>query len=152
MGFLSACTWHRRTRGMKPCGNVGPGGWDRPMKILGHFIHFYPLKKSNFSPVWHGHPSSCLPFEHPGTKMGSLDFEPVHSTLHPSFTSTCSTSTHFSTAYEAPSCSVQLLMARTVLFTLTGFTTYTALCDLITDCFCHHIEQTEWSDANFMVQ
>ncbi len=49
----SACTWCRRTRGVNPCGNDGPGGWDCSMKISVNFIHVYPLKKSYFCSVWH---------------------------------------------------------------------------------------------------
>ncbi len=77
---------------MNPSGNGGPGGPDSPMKISGHFINVFPRKKPNFSPVWHALLSRWLPFEHSGTKMGSLDFEPLHSTLCPSITSTRSTS------------------------------------------------------------
>ncbi len=57
-GFLHACAWHQRTQGMQPCGNDWPGGWDCPMKISGHFIPFFPLKKPLFSPVWLGSPPS----------------------------------------------------------------------------------------------
>ncbi len=39
---------------MQPCGNGGPGDPDSPIKNSGHFIHFYLLKQSNFSSVWHG--------------------------------------------------------------------------------------------------
>ncbi len=77
---------------MQPCGNDWPGGWDCPMKISANFIHFFPLKKPLFSPVWHGHPSRWPPFEHSSTKMGNLDIDPVYSTLCPRITSTCSTS------------------------------------------------------------
>ena len=35
---------------------VGLGGPDSPMKISANFINVYPLKKPNFSPVWHGPP------------------------------------------------------------------------------------------------
>ncbi len=43
-------------------------------------------------------PSSCLSFEHSSAKMGSLDIDPVYSTLCPSITSTRSTSKfHFNT-------------------------------------------------------
>ncbi len=62
------------------------------MKISGHFIHVFPLKKPLSSPVWHGPHSRWPPFEHSSTKMGSLDIDPVYSTLYPSITSTCSTS------------------------------------------------------------
>ncbi len=79
---------------MQPCGNVWLGGWDCPIKISGHFIHFFPLKKPNFSSVWHGPPFTWLSFEHLSAKMGSLDIEPLYSTLCPSITSTRSTS-HF---------------------------------------------------------
>ena len=92
MGFLSACTWYRRAWGVNPSGNGRPGGWDCPMKISASFIHFYPLKKSNFSSVWHALLSRWLPFEHSSTKMGSLDIDPVYSTLCPSITATRSTS------------------------------------------------------------
>ncbi len=51
-----------------------------------------PLKKPNFSSVWHGSLSRWLPFEHSNTKMGSLDIGPVYSTLCCSITSTHSTS------------------------------------------------------------
>ncbi len=91
-GFLSACTWRWRTKGVKPCQNVGPGGWDCPMKISGHFIHFHLLKKPNISPVWHGPLSWWLPFEHSSAKMGSLDNDPMYSTMCFSITSTRSTS------------------------------------------------------------
>ena len=39
---------------MNPSGNGGPGGQDSSIKISANFIHFYPLKKPNFSSVWHG--------------------------------------------------------------------------------------------------
>ncbi len=77
---------------MQPCGNDWPGGWDSSMKISANFIHFSPLKKPLFSPVWHGLRSRWPPFEHSSTKMGSLDIDPVYLTLCPSITSTCSTS------------------------------------------------------------
>ncbi len=63
---------------MNPGGNGGLGGPDSPMKISANFIHFYPLKKSNFSPVWHA--------------LVSLDIDPVYSRLSPRITSTRSTS------------------------------------------------------------
>ena len=77
---------------MNPGGNGGPGGQDSSAKISANFINIYPLKKPNSSSVWHGPPSSCLPFEHSSTKMGSLDIDPVYSTLCPRITSTRSTS------------------------------------------------------------
>ncbi len=73
---------------MNPGGNGGSGGQDSPMKISTNFIHCYPLKKSNFASAWHGSLSRWLPFEHSGTKMGSLDIYSVYSTLCPSITST----------------------------------------------------------------
>ncbi len=76
---------------MNPCGNGRPGGPDSSMKISANFIHFFPLKKPLFSPVWHGPPSRWPPFEHSSTRMGSLDIDLVYSTLCPSITSTCST-------------------------------------------------------------
>ncbi len=63
MVFECFCTWCRRTSGMKPCGNDGQGGQDSAMKISVHFIHFYPLKKPYFSPVWHASLSRWLPFK-----------------------------------------------------------------------------------------
>ena len=77
---------------MQQCGNDWPVGWDCHMKISGYFIHFFPLKKPLFSPVWHGPPSRWPPFEHSSTKLGSLDTDRVYSTLCPSITLTCSTS------------------------------------------------------------
>ncbi len=77
---------------MNPGGNDGPGGPDSSMKISANFIHFFPLKKLLFSPVWHGPPSRWPPFEHSSTQMGSLDIDHVYSTLCPSITATCSTS------------------------------------------------------------
>ncbi len=62
------------------------------MKISVHFISIYPLKKPNFSSVWHGPLSRWLPFEHSDTKMGSLDIELVYSTLCTNITSTRSAS------------------------------------------------------------
>ena len=77
---------------------VAQGGQDSSVKLSVHFIHFYPLKRPNFFSVWHGPPSRWLPFEHSSTKVGSLDIDPVYSTLYPSITSTCSTSNfHFNT-------------------------------------------------------
>ncbi len=38
---------------MNPGGNGGPGDQDSSMKISANFIHVYPLKKPNFSSVWH---------------------------------------------------------------------------------------------------
>ncbi len=90
-GVLSACSWCQRAWGVNPAGNGGPGGQDFSAKISANFINIYPLKKPKSSPVWHGPPSSCLPFEHSSTKMGSLDIDPVYSTLCPSITSRCST-------------------------------------------------------------
>ncbi len=78
---------------MNPCGNGGPRGPDSPMKISAKFICFYPLKKPNFYSIWHGSLSRWLPFEHSSIEMGSLDIDPVYSTLCPSIiTSTHSTS------------------------------------------------------------
>ncbi len=103
---------------MQPRGNDWPGGWDSSMKISANFIHVFPLKKPLFSPVWHGPHSRWPPFEHSSTKMGSLDIDPVYSTLCPSITSTCSTSkitsTCFSTVFQVSSCLTHLLTARTV--------------------------------------
>ncbi len=94
----------------------GPRGWDYPMKISVHFIHFYPLKKPYFSPVWHAPLSRWFPFEHCSTKIGSLDIElcTQHSVQVSYLNVQNSTSTRFSTAYEVTSCSTQLLTARTV--------------------------------------
>ncbi len=77
---------------MNPGGNGGPEVLDSSVKISANFIHFYPLEKPNFSSVWHGPPSRWLPLEHSGAKMGSLEFDPVYSTLCPIITSTCSIS------------------------------------------------------------
>ncbi len=66
---------------MNPTGKCRPLGPDSSMKISANFIHFYPLKKSYFSSVWHGSLSKWLPFEHSSSKMGSLDIDPVYSTL-----------------------------------------------------------------------
>ncbi len=76
---------------MNPSGNGGPGGLDSPMKMSASFIHVYPLTMPNFSSVWHALLSMWLPFEHSSAKMGSLDIDPVYSTLCPSITSTRST-------------------------------------------------------------
>ncbi len=62
------------------------------MKISVHFISIYPFKKPFFSPVCCGPLSRWPPFEHSTAKMGSLDIDPVYSTLCPSITSTRSTS------------------------------------------------------------
>ncbi len=47
---------------MNPGGNGGPGGLDSPMKISANFIHVYPLKKPNFSSVYHGPPLQVASF------------------------------------------------------------------------------------------
>ncbi len=107
-----------RTCGMQPCGNDWPGGWDCHMKISGHFIHFFPLKKPLFSLF--GMPSSpsdfllstlapkwaaltltqctqhCVPISH------------LH-VPHQIFTPTC-----FSTVFQVSSCLTHLLTPRTV--------------------------------------
>ncbi len=59
-----------------------------------------PLKKPNFSSFWHGPLSRWLPFEHSGTKMGSLDIDPVYSTLCPSITSTRTTANFHSNTFQ----------------------------------------------------
>ncbi len=76
---------------MNPAGKCLPLGPDSSMKISANFIHFYPLKKPYFCSVWHGLLSRWPPFEHSSTKMGSLDTDPVYSTMCPSVTSTHST-------------------------------------------------------------
>ncbi len=76
---------------MNPGGNSGPGGQDSSAKISANFIHVYPLNKPNFSSVWHGSLSSWLLFEPSSSKMGSLDIDPVYSTLCPRITFTRST-------------------------------------------------------------
>ncbi len=70
-------------------------GQDSSGKISVHFIHFYPLNKPNFSSIWHAPPPppGWLPFEHSGTKMSSLDIDPVYSTLCPRITAAPSTPT-----------------------------------------------------------
>ncbi len=110
-------------------GARGPGGCNHvemigleagivPWKFHAIASTFPPLKKPLFSPVWHGPPSSWVPFEHSSTKMGSLDIDPVYSTLHPSTTTTRSmsifTPTCFSTVFQVSSCLTHLLTARTV--------------------------------------
>ncbi len=47
---------------MNPDGNGGPGGHDSSVKIPANFIHVYPLKKPNFSPVWHAPPLQVASF------------------------------------------------------------------------------------------
>ncbi len=82
---------------MNPGGNGGPGGPDSPMKISAEFIHVYPLKK----PVLFGMaPSPGGLLLSTSTKMGSLDFDPVYSTLCPSITLTRSTSNFHSNMLE----------------------------------------------------
>ncbi len=72
----------------------GSESWkDSPIKFSGPILSmFTPSKSPNFSPVWHGLVSRCLPFEHSSTKMGSLDIDTVCSALCPSIISTRSTS------------------------------------------------------------
>ncbi len=77
---------------MNPTGKCRPGGPGSFMKISANFIYVDPLKKPNFSSVWDGSLSRWLPFEHSSTKMGSLDIDPVYSTLCPRITSTHSAS------------------------------------------------------------
>ena len=103
---------------MNPTGKCQPGGQDFSMKISADFIHFYPLKKPHLCSVWRGPPSRWPSFEHSSSKMGSLHIDlctehcvPV-SQLHVPHQN--STSTCFSAVYEVPSCSTQLLTARTV--------------------------------------
>ncbi len=114
MQFLHACAWRRRTRGMQPCGNDWPGGWDCPMKIAGHFIHFFPLKQPNFSSVWHGPSPGGLLLSTLVSKWAALTLTlctqhcvPVsHPHVpHQIFTPTC-----FSTVFQVSSCLTHLLM------------------------------------------
>ncbi len=77
---------------MNPTEKCLPLGPDSSMKVSANFIHFYLLKMPYFYSVWCGPPSRWPSFEHSSTKMGSLDIDPVYSTLCPSITSTCSTS------------------------------------------------------------
>ncbi len=59
---------------------------------------FLFLKNPNFSSFWHGSLARWPPFERSSTKTGSLDIDPVYSTLCPRITSTRSTSKfHFNT-------------------------------------------------------
>ena len=104
---------------MNPGGKGGPGGLDSSsMKISANFIHVYPLKKANFSSVWHGPLTRWLPFEHSSTKTGSLNTGPVYSTLCPSTKSIRSTSKfHLNMLQYSIGGDVMtdtLLMARTV--------------------------------------
>ena len=68
-----------------------------------NFIPFHPLlppEKAKFLWIsliflissWHGSLSRWLPVDHSSTKKGILDIDPMHWTLCPSITSTCSTS------------------------------------------------------------
>ncbi len=98
---------------MNPPGKCQPLGLDSPMKISSNFIHVCPLKKSNFSSVWHGPLSRWLPFEHPSAKMGILDIDPVHSTLCPSITSTPSTSNFHSNMLQYSVSGLVMLDAST---------------------------------------
>ena len=77
---------------MNPTGKCLPLGPNSSMRISANFIHVYPLKMPNFSSVWHALLSRWLPFEHSSTIMGSLDIDPVYSTLCPSIKSAHSTS------------------------------------------------------------
>ncbi len=84
------------------------GGWDCPMNISGHFIYFYPLKKPNLSLIWHGPPLVVFSLSTLASKWAAVTLTlctqhcvPV-SHLHVPHQN--STSTHFSTAYEMPSC------------------------------------------------
>ncbi len=71
---------------------VGQGIWIPPWEFQSISFTFLPWRKLNFSSVWHGPLSRWLPFEPSSSKMGSLDIDPVYSTLCPSITSTRSTS------------------------------------------------------------
>ena len=93
---------------MNPGGNGVPGGQDSSVKISVHFITVYPLKKPNFSSVWHGPSLTWVPFEHSITKMGSLDNQPLYSTLCPSITCTHSTSNFHSNTFQYVSSLVML--------------------------------------------
>ncbi len=107
---------------MQPCGNDWPGGWDCPMKISGHLIHVFPLKKPLFSPVCHGPPPpGGLLFSILAPKWAALTLTlctqhcvPV-SHLHVPHQN--STSTCFSTVFQVSSCLTHLLTARTVQVT-----------------------------------
>ncbi len=92
MGFLHVCAWRRRTQGDATM-------WKWLTWRLGfvheNFSQFHPLfppQKVTFQSCLAWPPSSCLAFEHSSTKMGSLDIDPVYSTLCPRITSACSTS------------------------------------------------------------
>ncbi len=71
-----------------PVEMVGQGVRILPWKFQPISSTFTPLKKPKFSSVWHGSLSRWLPFEHSGTKMGSLEINPVYWTLCPSLTAT----------------------------------------------------------------
>ncbi len=91
------CAWCQRVWGMNPTGKYCSGGPDSSMKISGSFINITtltpPPPKGQISVlIGMAPPYCCLPFEHSGTEMGSLDIESACSTLCPSITSTCSTS------------------------------------------------------------
>ncbi len=84
------------------------------MKSSGNFIHFNPLKRPNFNPLWYVPFTSWPPFEHSSSKMARLDMERPRSTARPRITSTRSTSTCASATCEAMSCSWKFLTPSTV--------------------------------------
>ncbi len=103
---------------MQPCVNDWPGGWDCPMKISGHFIHVFPLKKPFFSPFWHGPPPGGHLLSILAPKWAALTLTQCTqhcvpgSHLHIPHQN--STSTCFRTVFQVLSCLTQLLTARTV--------------------------------------
>ncbi len=108
---------------MQPCENDWPGGWDCPMKISGHFIHFFPPSKSHFSVLFGmGPPPGDLHLSIPAPKWAALTLilctqhcVPV-SHLHVPHEN--STSTCFRTVFQVSSCLTHLLTARTVFVVL----------------------------------
>ncbi len=85
---LPGSTWRRRTRGVKPGGN---GGLGLSHENFNPFHPRFPLKKLNIPPLWHAALFSPSGLKHCSTKMGSLDIQPLYSTLCPKIASTCST-------------------------------------------------------------
>ncbi len=118
MGFLHACSWHRRAWGVIPGGSGGSGGPDSPMKISANFIHFYPLKSQisllfGMAPPPGGLLLSILPPKWAAltlTQCTQYCVPVAHLHIpHQIVTPTC-----FSVVFQVSSCSTHLLTARTI--------------------------------------
>ncbi len=112
---LQACTWHRITQAVNPCGNGRPEGQDCLVKISVNFINVSPWK-SQISSFFEGLPCSVGLISSTVAPKWAVLTEPPYSTLCQSIIIfMCSTSTHFSKMQEVKSCQQLNFTPRTVL-------------------------------------